>query len=164
MRINEQIRIQTVRLIDENGEQVGVIETVEAMKRAGEAGLDLVEVSPDSDPPVCRIMDYGKFKYKQKKKTHQSRTKQHAQQIKELRLHPKTDKHDVEIKITHAREFLQKKDKVLVNMLFKGREMAHVDIAKEKMSYFASQLEDIGKIERPPIMEGRRMQMVLAPK
>jgi len=153
-----------VRLIDENGGQVGVVDTPDALGRAQEAGLDLVEVSPDSDPPVCRIMDYGKYKYKQKKKGHQSKTKQHVTQIKELRLHPKTDKHDVEIKINHAREFLAKKDKVMVNMLFKGREMAHVAIAKEKMTFFAQQLEDVAKLERPPIMEGRRMHMVLSPK
>ncbi len=153
-----------MRLIDENGAQVGIVETVEAMRRADEAGLDLVEVSPDAQPPVCRIMDYGKFKYKQKKKVHQSRAKQHVTQIKELRLHPKTDKHDIEIKINHAREFLQKKDKVLVNMLFKGREMAHTEIAREKMTFFAQQLEDVGKLERPPVMEGRRMHMVIAPK
>jgi translation initiation factor IF-3 len=164
LRINEQIRISAVRLIDENGAQVGVVETAEALKRAEEAGLDLVEVSPDGEPPVCRIMDYGKFKYKQKKKVHQSKTKQHVTQIKELRLHPKTDKHDIEIKIAHARGFLAKKDKVMVNMLFKGREMAHIEIAKEKMAFFAQQLEDVGKLERPPLMEGRRMHMVLAPK
>ena len=164
MRINELIRVASVRLIDENGGQVGVVETGEAIRRAQEAGLDLVEVSPDGDPPVCRIMDYGKYKYKQKKKGHQGRTKQHVTQIKELRLHPKTDKHDIEIKIAHAREFLIKKDKVMVNMLFKGREMAHIDIAKAKMTFFAQQLEEVGKLERPPLMEGRRMHMVLAPK
>jgi len=153
-----------VRLIDENGQQVGLIETAEALRRADEAGLDLVEVAPDAEPPVCRLLDYGKFKYKQKKKGHQSKTKQHVVQIKEVRLHQKTDKHDVDIKIARAREFLQKKDKVLVNMLFKGREMAHQDIAREKMAYFASQLEEVGKVERPPGMEGRRMSMVIAPK
>ena len=154
----------SVRLIDENSEQRGVVDTEEARALALEAGLDLVEVAPTADPPVCRILDYGKFKYQQKKKTHQGRVKQHVAHVKELRVRPKTDKHDLATKIRKARAFLEKHDRVLFNVMFRGRELAHTDIGRDKLLIVAQELEDVAKVERPPLMEGRRMTMTLAPK
>ncbi|HLE88264.1 MAG TPA: translation initiation factor IF-3, partial [Candidatus Brocadiaceae bacterium] len=135
MRINERIRSSTVRLIDENGVQVGVISKEEAIAKAKGVESDLVEVAPDASPPVCRIMNYGKFKYKQKKKTHQ---KQHVVQLKELRLRPKTGEHDIQTKIRQARKFLENKDRVLINMMFKGRERAHAELGDEILKQIAA--------------------------
>lgn len=157
------IRISPVRLIDENNEQIGVIETDEAKRRARDAGLDLVEVSPNSTPPVCRIMDYGKWKYAQSKK--EQKAKAHAKQseLKGMRLRPKIDSHDLGIKVAKARSFLEDGDKVQFTMLFRGREMAHQDLGYRSMRDIAEQLGDVAKIETPPRMMGRRMTMVLAP-
>jgi translation initiation factor IF-3 len=155
------IRIRQVRLIDDEGNQLGIVETLDAKRIAAEKGLDLVEVSPDARPPVCKIMDYGKFKYLQKKKEHESRRKQHTVQLKEIRLRPKIGDHDVEYKIRKAREFLQDGDKVQVNMIFRGREMAHIDVGREVMNEFVKGLEDIAKIERPAKLEGKRMTVIL---
>ena len=155
------IRIRQVRLIDDEGNQLGIVETLDAKRIAAEKGLDLVEVSPDARPPVCKIMDYGKFKYLQKKKEHDSRRKQHTVQLKEIRLRPKIGDHDVEYKIRKAREFLQDGDKVQVNMIFRGREMAHIDVGREVMNEFVKGLEDIAKIERPATLEGKRMTVIL---
>jgi len=160
LRCNEQIRLSPIRLIDENNGQVGVISTDEALRRAREAGLDLVEVAPTERPPVCRIMDYGKWKYQQKKK---HKTHHREQQLKEVRLSPKTDDHDKEIKVNRAREFLTQGDKVQFTMIFRGRERFHQD---RGLAIFRAIVESFGetaKIERPPKMEGRRMTMVLAP-
>ena len=164
MRVNERIRVKTVRLVDSEGNQLGVVPIEEALAAARDAELDLVEVAPGADPPVCRVMDYGKFKYKQKKKTHQSGPKHHVAQVKEVRLRPKTDTHDVEVKRNRAIRFLGRGDKVLVNMLFRGREMAHVDIGREILQQFAIDLEDMAKVESPPKMERNKMHMLLAPK
>lgn len=131
---------------------------------AQEAGLDLVEVAPNSDPPVCRIMDYGKFLYQQKRKEKLSQKKQHVVVMKEIRLRPKIDKHDCDIKVNHAREFLEKGNKVQFTMLFRGREMTHVDHAYEMMEGIVENLADVSKIERPALMQGRRMTMVLTPE
>ena len=161
MRINERIRSSTVRLIDENGVQVGVISKEEAIAKAKSVESDLVEVAPDASPPVCRIMNYGKFKYKQKKKTHQ---KQHVVQLKELRLRPKTGEHDIQTKIRQARKFLENKDRVLINMLFKGRERAHAELGDEILKQIAAALEDIAKVEKDKISDDRRMGMILSPK
>src|SRR5262245_738996 len=155
------IRIRQVRLIDDEGNQLGIVETLDAKRIAAEKGLDLVEVSPDARPPVCKIMDYGKFKYLQKKKEHESKRKQHTVQLKEIRLRPKIGEHDVEYKIRKAREFLQDGDKVQLNMIFKGREMAHIEVGRDVMNDFVKGLEDIAKIERPAKLEGKRMTMVL---
>ncbi len=125
--------------------------------------IDLVEVAPQARPPVCRLMDYGKYKYKQKKRQHGGKHK-HQPQLKEIRLRPNTGEHDVEIKLKHAREFLDKKDKVSVSMRFRGREMAHTDLGRDLMMHFAEQLQDIAKVESHPRQEGRRMTMLLAPK
>ncbi|WP_082058942.1 translation initiation factor IF-3 [Candidatus Brocadia sp. AMX2] len=159
--MNERIRSSTVRLIDENGVQVGVISKEEAIAKAKSVELDLVEVAPEADPPVCRIMNYGKFKYKQKKKLHQ---KQHVVQLKELRLRPKTGEHDVQTKIRQARKFLENKDRVLISMMFKGRERAHTELGNEILKQVADALEDIAKVEKDKISDDRRMGIILSPK
>ncbi|OHB99202.1 MAG: translation initiation factor IF-3 [Planctomycetes bacterium RIFCSPHIGHO2_12_42_15] len=161
LRINERIRSSTVRLIDENGVQVGVISKEEAIAKAKSVESDLVEVAPDASPPVCRIMNYGKFKYKQKKKMHQ---KQHVVQLKELRLRPKTGEHDIQTKIRQARKFLENKDRVLINMMFKGRERAHAELGDEILKQIAAALEDIAKVEKDKISDARRMGIILSPK
>lgn len=148
-------------MIDENGVQVGVITKEDAIARAKAVSLDLVEVAPDAVPPVCRIINYGKFKYKQKKKLHQ---RQHVVQLKELRLRPKTGDHDIQTKIRQARKFLENKDRVIVNMLFKGRERAHSELGENILKQIAAALEDIAKVERDRVMEDRKMGMILAPK
>lgn len=150
-----------MRLIDENGEQVGVITRDEAIAKAKSVESDLVEVAPEANPPVCRIMNYGKFKYKQKKKTHQ---KQHVVQLKELRIRPKTSEHDIQTKINQARKFLEKKDRVLISMIFKGRERVHSELGDGILKQIATALEDIAKVEKDRISDERRMGMILAPK
>lgn len=141
--------------------QVGVITKEEAIAKAKSVESDLVEVAPDASPPVCRIMNYGKFKYKQKKKMHQ---KQHVVQLKELRLRPKTGEHDIQTKIRQARKFLENKDRVLINMMFKGRERAHAELGDEILKQIAAALEDIAKVEKDKISDERRMGMILSPK
>jgi len=136
----------------------------EALATAQQEGMDLVEVAKNADPPVCRIMDYGKFKYKQKKRTHQAGRKHHAAHLKEIRVRPKTEEHDIQIKIRKAREFIGRRDKVLVNMLFRGRERSHVELGKAIMEEFAVALEDVAKIEKEAKLEGSRMGMILVPK
>ncbi len=141
--------------------QIGVISKEDAIAKARSVELDLVEVAPDADPPVCRIMNYGKFKYKQKKKLHQ---KQHVVQLKELRLRPKTGEHDIQTKIRQARKFLENKDRVLINMMFKGRERAHAELGNEILKQIADALEDIAKVEKDKISDDRRMGIILSPK
>ena len=158
-RANEQIRIPQVRLIDQNNEQVGIIDTVEALRRAREAGMDLVEVARNERPPVCRIMDYGRFKYHMKKKSR----KHHEQQLKEVRMRPKTDDNDRTIKVNRALKFLSKGDKVQFTMQFRGRERAHRDIAVEIFRGVLDELGELVKVERPASMDGRHMVMILAP-
>ncbi|MFQ5804896.1 MAG: translation initiation factor IF-3 [Phycisphaerae bacterium] len=158
-RVNEQIRVLQVRLIGEDNEQVGVIDTVEALHRARQAGMDLVEVARNERPPVCRIMDYGKFKYHMKKKGR----KHHEQQLKEVRMRPKTDENDRSIKINRALKFLSKGNKVQFTMQFRGRERAHRDIAVEIFRGIVGELGQLVKVERPPSMDGRHMVMILAP-
>lgn len=160
-RVNDAIRIRQVRLIDDEGNQHGVIDTDEAKRMAREKELDLVEVSPEARPPVCKLMDYGKFKYDTKKKEHDSRKKQHKVQIKEIRLRPKIGQHDVDYKLKKARQFLGEGHKVQLNMLFRGREMAHIEVGRAVLAQFMSQLEDLCKVERMPKMEGRRLTMLL---
>lgn len=137
--------------------------TSEAMEMARQAGLDLVEVAPDERPPICKIIDYGKFKYEQKRKQAKSQ-KTHHVQVKEIRLRPKTGEHDVEFKVKQARSFLAERDKVKVTIMFKGREMAHVDRGREMILGVIASLEDVAKIEKQPSMEGRSMTAVLTPK
>ena len=159
MRRNEQIRISPVRLIGQDNEQIGIIAVDEAQRLAQEAGLDLVEVASNVRPPVCRIMDYGKHRYQQKKKGKKS----HEQQLKEVRMRPKTDDHDRAIKTQRALKFLSKGDKVQFTMRFRGRERAHREIAFAILRGIADDYGDRIKIERPPSMDGRNMIMVLAP-
>ncbi len=149
-----------LRLIDEEGAQLGVFSKEEALQKAREMGLDLVEVAPQAEPPVCRVMNYGKFKYRQKKKVH----KHHVSQLKELRLRPKIDSHDLQTKVQQARKFLERKDKVLVNVFFRGREMVHAQLSKEMLVKFAQELEDIAKVEKGATIDGRKMGIILAPK
>lgn len=163
-RLNEQIRVRQVRLIDETGAMVGVIATDEARRLARERGYDLVEVSPDAVPPVCKLLDYGKFKYEQKKKTQSAKKKQHVQVLKEVRMRPLTEEHDLLTKIKHAREFLEQGDKVLFTVFFKGREQAHKEIGRAMMERIKTELDDVGKVERDVSMLGPRMQVTLIPK
>ena len=150
-------------MIDENNEQVGVVELDDAKQRARGAGLDLVEVSPNSSPPVCRVMDYGKWKYHQKKKEQKARSHAKRSELKGVRLRPKIDIHDLTIKMNHAREFLGEGHKVQFTMIFKGREMAHRNLAFQQMQKICDELLSISKVETMPRMLGRRMTMVLAP-
>jgi translation initiation factor IF-3 len=163
LRVNDQVRISPIRLIDENNDQVGVIDLDEAKRRAREAELDLVEVSPNSEPPVCRIMDYGKWKYAQRKK--EQKAKSHAKQseLKGIRLRPNIDDHDLDIKMNKARSFLEDGDKVQFTMLYRGRQMAHQEIGRKTMDHICKTLMDISKVEAFPRMQGRRMTMVLTP-
>ena len=166
MRINTRIRAETVRLIDESNNQVGIVKRDEAIDRAREAGLDLVEVAPTSDPPVCRIMDYGKWLYQQKRRLRESHKKHqyHAGTLKEIRLRPETEKHDLDIKVNHAREFLEKGHKVQFTLLFRGRQMLHKERGYEMLEQIAESLQELAKIERPGRMSGRRMTLLLVPK
>lgn len=161
-RINEQIRISPVRVINADGVMLGVLPTGKAQELARESGLDLVEVAPNERPPVCKIMDFGKFKYEQKKRTSKSKT--HQVQVKEIRVRPKTGDHDIEVKVKRAREFLEHKDKVLVNVLFRGRELAHIDEGRRVMDEVLQALEDVAKVEKNPSMEGKRMTAIVAPR
>ncbi len=150
-------------MIDETNNQLGIIHTYDAIARAKEMGLDLVEVSPNAEPPVCRIMDYGKWLYEQKRKTKQSHKKQHLVILKEIRLRPKIDDHDRDIKVNHAIKFLEKGYKVQFTMLFRGREMTHIDLGYKIMEEIFKTLEEKAKIERPAKMMARRMTMVVTP-
>jgi translation initiation factor IF-3 len=152
-----------VRLIDDANVQLGVVAVQEALDKAREAGLDLVEVAPNSEPPVCRIMDYGKFLYQQKRKVKLSQKKQHVMTLKEIRMRPKIDNHDRDIKIKHAAEFLERGDKVQFTMMFRGREMMYVDHANEVMKEIVRTLQDLAKVERQAELLGKRMTMILFP-
>src|SRR5438093_11626519 len=161
-RINEQIRITPIRVIGAAGEQLGVIPTAEAMEKAREANLDLVEVAAVERPPVCKIMDYGKYRYEQSRK--QTKTKVHQQKLKEIRVRPKTGEHDVDTKLNQAKKFLEHKDKVLLKVLFRGRELQHIDEGRRIIISMVEKLADLAKIEKEPSMEGKRMTAMLAPK
>lgn len=162
--MNNAIRAREVRLITETGENIGVVSTREALQRAEEAGLDLVEVAPNADPPVCRIMDYGKFQYEQAKKERLARKQQKTVEIKEIRLRPKTTDHHLSFKIRDARRWLEDGMKVRVRIRFRGREITYPEIAREQLDQIADDLKDIAVVEQQPGMEGRTMLMVLAPQ
>lgn len=165
MRVNGRIRVEKVRLIDESNNQVGIVDRNFALEKARDAGLDLVEVSPTSDPPVCRIMDYGKWLYDQKRKARESRKKtHHAGVLKEIRLRPETDPHDIDIKVKHAREFIEKGHKVQFSLLFRGRQLAHRDRGQELLNNIAESMADIVKVDQPGRLAGRRMTMVVSPR
>ena len=163
MNINEEIKATDVRLIDE-GKQLGIMSLTEALQVAAKAGLDLVEVAPNSSPPVCRIMDYGKFRYQQSKKLQVAKKSQSIIQVKEIRLRPKTDEHDLQVKIKQIRKFLSQNDKVKVTMMFRGREIAYVDIGRRIMEEVQNAVTDTGAVDQHPKVEGRNMVMILSPK
>jgi translation initiation factor IF-3 len=163
-RVNDQIRISPVRVVDENGEQLGILGLDEAKIAASDRGLDLVEVAPMARPPVCRIMDYGKFKYEEARKAREARKKQHTTHVKEVKFRPGIEEHDFAFKVRHARRFLTEGDKVKATMMFRGRQMAHPEIGREVLDRVAEAVEDLGKVESAPSMEGRFMIMILAPR
>lgn len=153
-----------MRLVDAEGEMVGVVSLRDALFAAEEAGLDLVEVSPNAEPPVCKILDYGKYKYEAQKKANEARKKQKIIEVKEIKLRPNIDEHDYDIKMKAMRRFLEEGDKVKVTMRFRGREMAHQDIGMNVLVKVRDTLEDLGKVEQMPKLEGKQMIMVLAPR
>lgn len=161
-RINESIRITPIRVIDADGTQLGVIPTEEALQKARDAGLDLVEVAATERPPVCRIMDFGKFKYQQKKRHNKGHT--HQSQNKEVRLRPKIGEHDLMTKINRAKTFFSQKDKVVFSVIFRGRENAHTDEGFKLINRVVKELEEVAKLEQGPSMQGRRIIATLAPK
>ncbi len=162
-RINQEIRAKEVRLIDENGENQGVVQIREALAAAADAGLDLIEISPQAVPPVCKIFDYGKYKYEQQKKKNEARKNQKVVNIKELKLRPMIDTHDYEVKIKQAKKFLTQGDKVKFTMRFKGREMSANDMGREVLNRIVDDLDSLCKVESEPKLEGRQMTMVVAP-
>jgi translation initiation factor IF-3 len=163
-RINEGIRAREVRLIDETGKNVGVVSKTDALARAVEAGLDLVEVSPEADPPVCKILDFGKYKYQEQKKAAEARKKQKIVEIKEIKMRPSIDDHDYDVKMRSIRRFFDEGDKVKVTLRFRGREMAHQQLGWNVLQRVKADTEEIAKVEAEPRMEGRQMVMVLAPR
>lgn len=162
-RVNQQIRISPVRVIDPAGEQLGIIPIEKALEAAEELGLDLVEVAPTARPPVCRIMDYGKFRYEEQRKAREARKKQHRVELKEVKMRPGIEDHDFDFKARHARRFLEEGNKVKVTMMFRGRQMAHPEIGRVVLERMVAEVADIGKVESHPMMEARSMTMVLAP-
>lgn len=160
--INEQIRDREVRVVGEKGEQLGIMSSKDAMKMAREANLDLVKIAPAAKPPVCKIVDYGKFRYEQSRKEKEARKKQKTMEVKEIRLSPNIDNNDLNTKASQARKFLSKGDKVKVTLRFRGREMAHVGMSKQILDRFFEKLEDIAVVDKPPKMEGRSMIMFLS--
>ena len=162
-RINERIRSPEIRLIGAEGENVGVVTPAQALQMAEEAGLDLVEISPNATPPVCKIMDFGKFKYEQQKKEAEARKKQKIIEIKEVKFRPGTDKHDYDVKMRSVLKFLGNGDKVKVTLRFRGREMAHQDLGRQLLEQIATDITEFGKIENMPKMEGRQMVMMIGP-
>jgi len=153
-----------VRLIDAENKQIGVVSINEALEQARQVELDLVEISPDSRPPVCRIMDFGKYLYEQKRKEKQNIKKQHTITVKEIRFRPKIDPHDCEIKLNHAREFFKKGHRVQITVMFRGREMLHLEQGKELVDKIIARLEDVAKVDRPAALAGKRMTMLMMPK
>jgi translation initiation factor IF-3 len=163
-RVNEAIRAREVRLIDENGRNVGIVSRFEALERANAAGLDLVEVSPDAEPPVCKILDFGKFKYQEQKKAADARKKQKIVEVKEIKMRPSIDDHDYDVKMRSIRRFFDEGDKVKVTLRFRGRELAHQQLGMDLMQRVKADLQELAKVEAEPRFEGRQMVMVLAPR
>jgi translation initiation factor IF-3 len=161
-RMNEQIRISPIRLIGVDGEQLGLVPTIQALEKARAAGLDLVEVAADDRPPVCRILDYGKMKFTNSQKNNKA-TKVRQQKLKEIRLRPKTDQHDLDTKAAQARKFLEHNDKVQITLTFRGREMQHHDLGRRVMDAILAKLADVGKVERAPLMDGKKMTAMVMP-
>lgn len=165
VRINERIRSKVVRLISAEGGQLGIVSLREALEAAKDEGLDLVEVAPNSDPPVCRVMDYGKFRYQASKKVQEARKKSRGGQMKEIKLRPHTEDHDLAFKVKNLKKFLEKKHRVKVTVFFRGREMAYMNAGEEMLKRVAEEISEDGAIEQPPTREARnRMTMVIIPK
>jgi len=162
--VNRDILVERVRCIDPDGEMLGVLTVREGILKAEEFGLDLVEVSPNADPPVCKILDYGKFKYEAQKKKNEAKKKQKIIEIKEIKLRPNIDDHDFEVKMKNVRKFIGEGDKVKVTLRFRGREMAHQDLGMNVLNRVRDEMEEAAKVESYPKMEGRQMIMVIAPR
>lgn len=162
--INEQIRDREVRVIDEDGSQLGIMSAKDAQRIAREKNLDLVKIAPKAKPPVCKIIDYGKFRYEQAKKDKEAKKKQSIVSIKEIRFSPNIEEHDINTKQKNARKFLSKGDKLKVSVRFRGREMAHTSIGRDILLQFAEELKDIADVEKAPKMEGRSMVLFMTPK
>jgi len=163
-RFNHMINVDKVRVIDENGENLGVMLTNEAIEQANEVGLDLVEVSPNADPPVCKFLDVGKFRYEAQKKANLARKSQKTQEIKEIKMRPNIDDHDYDVKMRSVHRFIEEGDKVKVTLRFRGREMAHQQLGMDLLRRVQDDIADIAKVEAWPRLEGRQMLMVVAPK
>lgn len=163
-RVNEEITVENIRLIGEDGEMSGVVSVAEGMAKAREAGMDLVEISPTAKPPVCKVMDYGKYKYQKQKKAQEAKKKQKIIEIKEIKLRPRIDKHDLEIKMRNVYKFLEAGDKVKFTLRFRGREMAHQELGAKLLQEVKAELGEKVRIEHEPKSEGRLMIMVVAPK
>ncbi|MCH8001385.1 MAG: translation initiation factor IF-3 [Proteobacteria bacterium] len=163
-RVNRDIVVAQVRLIDEQGENLGVVSKDEAIERAEEAGMDLVEISPGAEPPVCKILDYGRFKYQDQKKKSEARKKQKTIDIKEIKMRPNIDQHDYDVKMRAINRFIADGDKVKVTMRFRGREMVHQELGLKVLDRVRDQIDEVAKVEQFPKMEGRQMIMVVAPK
>lgn len=164
LRVNERIRVRECRLIGDEGQQLGIVSTRDALAMAREKGLDLIEVAPTANPPVCRIMDYGKYKYDQGKREREARKKQHVTEVKGIRLKPDTDEHDFQFKLKHVLRFLKEGDKVKITVIFRSREITHPEFAKRQLDRIVEAASDIAVVEKAPGMEGRTMTMILSPK
>ncbi len=162
-RFNDKIRAPEIRLIGADGENIGVVTPAKALQLAEDVGLDLVEISPNASPPVCKIMDFGKFKYEQQKRESEARKKQKTIEVKEVKFRPNTDTHDYDVKMRNVVRFLENGDKVKVTLRFRGREMAHQDLGRNLLERVADDIKEIGKIENMPKMEGRQMVMMIGP-
>jgi translation initiation factor IF-3 len=163
VRVNEQIRISPIRLIGDQGEQIGIVSIDEARDRAADKGLDLVEVAPEARPPVVKMMDYGKYKYEAARQAREARKKQHTIQVKEVKFRPGIEEHDYDFKTRHARRFLEEGNKVKLTMMFRGRQVTHPELGLEVLARVTEDLQDVGKVEQNPNFEGRVMSMILAP-
>ncbi len=164
MRVNEKIKGSELRVINPNGVQLGIMSPQQALQTAMSLGLDLVEVAPDANPPVCRIMDYGKYRYEQSKKAKDAKKKQSIIQVKEIKMRPKTDEHDFQFKARHAEKFLKEGNKAKITMIFRGRELMHTDLGRKLLDRLAEDLKETAMIEQMPRQEGKTMVMILAPK
>ncbi len=162
--MNEDIRVPRVLLIDQNGEKQGIMPTISAMEAAQEAGLDLVEIVPTADPPVCKILDYGKFKFQEQKRKNEARKKQKVVEVKEIKLRPQIDTHDYDVKVRAMHGFFEEGDKVKVTLRFRGRELAHPELGMKLLQKVKADFDEVAKVEYEPRMEGKQMIMILAPR
>ena len=163
-RVNDEIAVMRVRLVDERGNMVGIVGRNEALNMASDVGLDLVEIAPNADPPVCKILDFGKYKYEEQKKKNEARKKQKIIEVKEIKLRPSIDDHDYDVKMRSMVKFIEEGDKVKVTMRFRGRELAHQELGMDVLVRVKDDLDEIAKVEQMPRMEGRQMTMVVSPK